>query len=517
MNCDEVKNLLLFYLDGEVTTGEHRLIKQHLTGCSPCQKELAALEGARSSMRRALQSLAENAGPSPQAWAQLQANLARDARPSPLKLPVSSPGPAPARDRTPFHLFRGVKAMRKKTILVSALAVVVVLATLAFFLAKNVTPVSAQQILDRAYAVQTGSTVSKGIEHVRTEGYTNIEALPGSDPGTLNIVESYMDPRTGIFRLVTTDARTGQVLSASGYDGTYTYTGQPPADGTRPGELTIYRHPQDGQKLTDLKPSPPNDSSAQDEQMFEQFRSDPNVTLSRETWTDGRPVYILRSQQQIKILEGGATVYQDGFTTLTFDAATYQMLEWQASILKEGQEMIIISIKYLANEILPVGTDVAWNFSDLQGVVIVDDPSGEHSDLLPETITQANLVSQGQPTFVLKTIPPGFDKGITAAPNQSKDQPDAYVVSYRNTDGDYFVIQPYTPSADLPQETPAGETYQTASGMVLRFDPPIKAPTGKEISSAIVTAPDGTKFMITSSLPLDQIKAWAEDIIPSVG
>jgi hypothetical protein len=509
MTCDEVKDRFVFYLDGEVTTGEHRLIKQHLAGCSACQKELAALEATRATLRRALQSLAQNATPSPQAWAQMQANLARDAHPSPLKPPVQPAGLAPARDRTPFRRLKGITTMRKRTIFAPALAVVIVLAALAIYMAQNVTPVSAQQILDRAAAAQTHAALTQGIEHIRIEVYTNIQALAGSDAGLTTFGESYMDIASGMYRNVTTDAHSGQVLSASGYDGTYTYTSSTQAAGA--SGLTLYRYPQNSVNLKPQQGGSALDPLSQNEEMFNQFRSSPQVVLAQETGPDGRKVYILTIHQQIKIVKGGATEAPEGTVTLIFDAQTYQMLEDQTALQQDGQDLTISSIKYLADETLPADTAVAWNFSDLQGVTILDDPSGEHSDLLPETETQKALVAQGANPYVLNFSPGGFTQEITSAPNQPKDQPIAYVVAYRNADGDYFVIQ-----SDPSQGTSHGETYTTTSGLVLQFDPPIQGPNGKAVTAATVTTPDGTKLSITSTLPLDQIKAWAENLIPSV-
>jgi hypothetical protein len=517
MNCDEVKDRLIFYLGGEVTTGERRLVKQHLAGCSACQQDLAALQATRAALRRALQSQAQNAEPPPQAWAQMQANLARDAHPSPSKQPAQPAGPAQARERAPYNIFKGVLTMRKRTFLAPALAVIVILSALTFYLAKNVTPVSAQQILDRAAAAQSTAAVTEGIEHNRIEVYSNIQALAGTDPGTRTIVESYMDIKTGTYRIVTTDARTGQVLSASGYDGTYTYTSPVQPDGATSGP-TIYRYPQNSQNLKYLQRNNPPDPQSQNEAMFDQFRSSPNVNVIQETGTDGRRVYVLTIHQQIKIVKDGATEAPQGSVTMIFDAQTYQMLKNETSLSKDGQNVVVTSIQYLANEILPADTAVAWNFSDLQGVTIVDDPTGEHSDLLPETETQKALVAQGANPYVLNFSPDGFTQEITGAPNQPKDQPQAYIVAYRNAEGDYFVIQSSdVPAANLPQSTPGGETYQTTSGLRLDFGPPLQAPSSKAIISATVTAPDGTRFTITSTLPMDTVIAWAENLIPSVG
>ena len=82
MNCREVQERLVAYLDGEVAPSERELIQAHLAGCEVCRKELAALSATRSRVSRFLQMKAAQAAPSPQAWSRLQARLAEEARPS---------------------------------------------------------------------------------------------------------------------------------------------------------------------------------------------------------------------------------------------------------------------------------------------------------------------------------------------------------------------------------------------------------------------------------------------------
>jgi len=79
MNCREVQERLVAYLDDEVTPSERASIRAHLAECDFCRKELAALSATRSRVSRFLQMKAAQAAPSPQAWGRLQARLSKKA------------------------------------------------------------------------------------------------------------------------------------------------------------------------------------------------------------------------------------------------------------------------------------------------------------------------------------------------------------------------------------------------------------------------------------------------------
>ena len=83
MDCREVNELLVAYLDGEVTPSERKMMEAHLTGCASCQEEMARLAAAQLRLFRSLKEVAADAAPSPQAWSRLQARLAK---PAPRKL-----------------------------------------------------------------------------------------------------------------------------------------------------------------------------------------------------------------------------------------------------------------------------------------------------------------------------------------------------------------------------------------------------------------------------------------------
>jgi hypothetical protein len=76
MKCREVTKALVAYLDGEVMPSERTLIDAHLAGCESCERELSALISSRGRVARSLKNVAAQAAPAPQAWSQLQANLA---------------------------------------------------------------------------------------------------------------------------------------------------------------------------------------------------------------------------------------------------------------------------------------------------------------------------------------------------------------------------------------------------------------------------------------------------------
>jgi murein DD-endopeptidase MepM/ murein hydrolase activator NlpD len=83
MNCREVNDLLVPFLDREILPSEYGLIQTHLAGCPACQKKLSALSATRSRLIRAMPLLADQVAPSPQTWERLQMRLAEGTRPSP--------------------------------------------------------------------------------------------------------------------------------------------------------------------------------------------------------------------------------------------------------------------------------------------------------------------------------------------------------------------------------------------------------------------------------------------------
>jgi hypothetical protein len=75
MDCKDICELLIAYLDGEVTPEEKAYIEAHLPGCPQCHAEFEALSTTKDNLRVALESMAEEVTPSVQAWGKVRARL----------------------------------------------------------------------------------------------------------------------------------------------------------------------------------------------------------------------------------------------------------------------------------------------------------------------------------------------------------------------------------------------------------------------------------------------------------
>ncbi len=506
MNCNQVRTALVAYLDGEGTPETRKEIAEHLAICAECRQACTSLVAIQESTRQGLQTLAAYAEPSPQAWERIRAGIAKSAPPSQHSL----------RAWLASHfawnpLLEGEILMKKKMFAPIVVAFAVILTT-ALVLSQHIPTVSAQQILDRAYAAQTAPAPTEGIEHTRTEIYSNVQAQTGVNAGSRAIIESYLDIKSGKYRTLVTDEASGQLIDLSAFDGTYIYYLQTDAAASDP--VTIYRTPLANMVTTKEETTQYPAQTA--EQQFNQFRSNPNVTLvGKQTWTDGSEVYVLKSQQPVKIMVEGQVQIPEGTSTMTFDANTYAMLENKVTVKLDGQDVTVMQNRYLADEILPADTAVAWDLSDLKGISIKDLPvsQAQPGNLPPVTIDQDELAKHN--AYVLSSIPSGFDKEISAAPGQDPSQPYAYVISYRNQADDYFEIQSASETADMLGNIYNAEVYTTVSGLELHFAQSDTAPDGKTITSFFFTAPDGLNYSVTSSLPLDQVKQLAEELVQS--
>jgi hypothetical protein len=112
----------------------------------------------------------------------------------------------------------------------------------------------------------------------------------------------------------------------------------------------------------------------------------------------------------------------------------------------------------------------------------------------------------------VNNIPEGYALEITTPPQQSANEPYIYIASYTNPSNEYFVIQAGDPGEGASTQSNWVETYTTASGLVLHFTEGYTDPGGKTYSSAIMVAADGVTLTINSTLPVDTVKAWAEDL-----
>ena len=536
MNCENVQFLLLAYLDGEVTPSERALILAHLSGCTVCQQELDLLSTARGQVRSALQRRAIQAVPSRDAWSRLEARLTEAAQPS-SEFSSWFSRKAPNASHTFNQRFGGVR-MQKRS-LVSAIAAVVVLAVLGVAIAKNVTPVSAQRVLDRAYAAQSAQDQGKGIQHTRIEFYQNICVLP-EDQGVTTITESYSDNETGKFRSVSTSAKTGKVTDLFAFDGLHIYNSsheyvvdeaQKPQQEKEPrpsrfncdlfkedvsaGMLTVYRATQSGVVATvAIKPVNEDATDEMNEAMFEKMRNDPNTELlGKEAWDDGRTVYALRSEQPVKALVEDNSELPMGWVVSYFDIETYQLLGSRATLVSDGQERLVYLYRVLVDEILPADSIVAWDLSDVEGITIVDDSQGEHVKLLPEILSEGQLASYTDSAYLLSNIPDGFTLEISATPNQPEGQPFFYLATYRNEAGDFLTIESVDAQKVKFAEEGMIESSITASGLKLSLMENAKGSAAKEFTLAVVETPDGAAFIMNSTLPLEQVKALAEELV----
>lgn len=82
MRCQEVTQLGVAYLNGEVSASERHLIQLHLAECENCQRELASLATLQKYINQSLKQIAAPVQPHPRTWHHLQAKLPQ--RNSPL-------------------------------------------------------------------------------------------------------------------------------------------------------------------------------------------------------------------------------------------------------------------------------------------------------------------------------------------------------------------------------------------------------------------------------------------------
>ncbi len=79
MDCKDVGELLIFYLDGELAREEKEIVELHLSTCPHCRRELESLSATQDQLRRGFAAAASKAVPT-QAWAKLQQRLAVEAQ-----------------------------------------------------------------------------------------------------------------------------------------------------------------------------------------------------------------------------------------------------------------------------------------------------------------------------------------------------------------------------------------------------------------------------------------------------
>ena len=75
MNCGDVTQLLLGYLDDELSPKERESVKTHLSLCSNCRDEMEALANTIKELRQGLTVVAAGTSPSPYAWEAIKGQI----------------------------------------------------------------------------------------------------------------------------------------------------------------------------------------------------------------------------------------------------------------------------------------------------------------------------------------------------------------------------------------------------------------------------------------------------------
>jgi len=409
-------------------------------------------------------------------------------------------------------LLQSKELSMNKRFVFGALATVLILSIVVVFVANNVTTVSAKEILDRAYQVQTQAAASQGIEHIRTEIYGNLEAQP-EEQGLYTTTDKYLDLQSDKFRRIIIDNQTGRVIDVFGYDGSNAYS----SDSTKgapqsAAPLTVYRTPQNP-PTTEIGTLGNGNGGLNTKTLFDKMRSDPQVQLAgQETWEDGRTVYVLRSEQPVRVLIANEAQSPNGIIDVYFDVDSYELVGNRVTIQKDGKELLIGSQRVLVDETLPEGSSIAWDLSDLQDVTIVADPNGQHA--LPEVISAEALATRIPSAYLLRTVPDGFSLEVSVLPkqftNRSGNGPFFYEAGYIDQAGDYFVIRAFD-DKPLKDTSWADEIYTTASGLVLYF---VNQPSlDPKFTGGLMQAPNGHTYAIDSTLPRETVRELMEQLV----
>lgn len=503
MNCEQVQSLLVSYLHHETSPSERTQVGTHVSTCVACQKELALLSAAQSQLSAVLQRRAAHAAPASDAWERLEARLAQDAQPAPSH-PAMWISRLELGVRHIFSLFLGDSNMNKRyTLAATGLLAFMAVALIAFTLFNNVTPVSAQQIIERATAAQSAAQMVTGIRHYRIEIYRDPSA---TGRGTTTSIENYEDFGNRHFRWITR-AADGTLLEASAVDGDYWYA----SDASNP--LLIRRTPQSEDDRVKAGAAA-NTANADEVSLFEHFRNNPGVELQgMRTLPNGGQAYVLVDRNFQHGRDNTMPTYL-GSVTMVFDATTYQLLESETTVHKDGKDIMIEKVTFSLEETLPAGTSVAWDLSDLPGVSFVDDvPAAPQGEASFRPITLEELATHAH-TYALKTVPTSFTVSIIESPDQAADQPYAYEIHYNSASGEDFSLQAVgIMDPGFIESSFYDGSYKAASGMVLNYSSshPANSTTG---TSAMLTTPDGVSFLVFSTMSREQVEALVEDLVP---
>src|SRR5262249_5219816 len=151
------------------------------------------------------------------------------------------------------------------------------------------------------------------------------------------------------FRRAIIDNQTGRVIDVFGYDGSNAYS----SESTKSVLLTVYRTPQNPPS-TGIGTLPNGNDGLDTKALFDKMRSDPQVQLAgEEKWEDGRTVYVLRSEQPIRVLMANEAQSPSGIVDVYFDVDTYELVGNRVTIQKDGKELLIGLQRIVVDEILP--------------------------------------------------------------------------------------------------------------------------------------------------------------------
>ncbi|HEX7555625.1 MAG TPA: hypothetical protein VF338_03295 [Leptolinea sp.] len=387
----------------------------------------------------------------------------------------------------------------------SALTGVAMLLVVVIVMVNNVTTVSAQQILDRASAAQSAVS-GQGIWHTRYEVYENPGAVTGKEVGETTFFDNTYHLTASKYRMVTEDAQ-GNIRNLYSTDGDYYYSTNGPASGS---PVMVYRTPNTHDPLVE---KPKVDLDATTTAMYDQFNNNPLVKVEGKVdQPNGRQAYVLvkQNEQVQKIADGQDKKTSTGTTKMIFDAKTYSLLEIRITLLKNGKDIILFDLKSRIDEVLPVDSKIAWDFSDLKGIKIADESEPvQTEEPVFETLTPKELAGRTVEAYVLKTVPAGFTQKIVVGSNQPESEfggHDQFEVNYEGKDNALFGLQFMGKLDEGFAETNFYDgSYKTASGLVLHYS------TG---GSCLMVSPAGNGYLVRFTMPRDEMQKLAEDLIP---
>ena len=453
-------------------------------------------------IEKMLDRLADTPARDPQAQAQGRAHFLAQAQG--LASEVSRKEEVRHTRWNPNFFERILKPMKRITGTSALAAAVILVVVVAIIVAGSVTTVSASQILTRAIAAQTPP--AHGIWHTRIQIYENHAMLAGDHPGTTTIDEDYLDTTKGQYRSIIQDG-VGDITQVNAFDGTYTYFGlrTDGDNGNNPLKVERVKAGSDqGVKTRSMDPA------AIAKSLFDDFLNNPRVRVDpQRTWTDGRSVYILVDDNTQNRKGSNGTVYT-GSVRMVFDAKTYRLIENRTTVRKDGQDIVIDEAQWLVDEVLPSGSPVAWDLSDLKGITIVDGTPSAQASPTFETLTEQELATHTKSFYTLKPLPTGYTEKITAVADQPKDQDYQFEINYTGPKGETFGLQA------VGQMDPGfvassfyDGSYKAATGLVVYYSP--SHPGGG--TSAMLMASDGNGFLLISSLPREQVQILVETLV----